>query len=129
MPTPEARKGTTGSSGQIAGRPITQSAPSTGPTRAPMPPITTMATTRTDSSGANVAAGVLLGSRVTSRHPASAAMPPDTANASSFMRVVEMVIAEADVGLSLTAMVERPMPVRRNCATTATHTMRNARHR
>ena len=129
MPTPDTRNGTTGSSGQIAGTPITHSAPSTGPTSAPMPPITTMATTRTDSSGANVAAGVLLGSSVTSRHPASAAIPPDTANARSFMRVVEMVIAAADVGLSRTAIIDRPMPVRRSCATTATHSDRNARHR
>ena len=80
MPTPDTRNGTMGSLGQIAGTPTTQSAPSTGPTSGlPSPPITTMATTRTDSSGANVIAGVLLGSSVTSRQPASAAMPPDTA--------------------------------------------------
>ena len=129
MPMPDTRNGTIGSLGQIAGTPITHSAPSTGPTIAPSPPITTMATTRTDSSGANVTAGVLLGNSVTSRHPASAAIPPETANATSFMRVEEMVIAAADVGLSLTAIVERPMPVRRNCATIATHAIRNARHR
>ena len=57
MPTPDTRKGTIGSSGQIAGTPTTHSAPSTGPTNAPSPPITTMATTFTDSSGANVTAG------------------------------------------------------------------------
>ena len=129
MPTPDTRKGTTGSSGQIAGMPITHSAPSTGPTSAPRPPITTMATTFTDSSGANVTAGVLLGSNVTSRHPASAAMPPDTANTNSFMRVVEMVMPAADAGLSRAAITDRPMPVRRNCATSATHASRNARHR
>ena len=90
MPTPDTRKGTIGSSGQTAGMPTTQSAPSTGPTSAPSPPITTMATTRHRLLGANVTLGVLLGSSVTSRQPASAAMPPDTANASNFMRVVEM---------------------------------------
>ena len=88
-----------------------------------------MATTRTDSSGANVIAGVLLGSSVTSRQPASAAMPPDTANASSFMCVVEMVMPAADAGLSRVAITDRPMPVRRSCATTATHAARKQRHR
>ncbi len=88
-----------------------------------------MATTRTDSSGANVIAGVLLGSSVTSRQPASAAMPPDTANASSFIRVVEMVMPAADAGLSRAAITERPMPVRRSCATTATLSASRKRHR
>ena len=54
---PTRGTGTIGSSGQIAGTPTTQSAPSTGPTSAPSPPITTMATTFTDSSGANVDRG------------------------------------------------------------------------
>ena len=109
--------------------PTTQSAPSTGPTSAPSPPITTMATTRTDSSGANVTAGVLLGNRVTSRQPASAAIPPETPNASNFIRVVEMVMPAADAGLSRAAITERAMPVRRNWATMATHAASNARHR
>ncbi len=57
-------------------------------------------------------------------------MPPDTANASSFMRVVEMVMPAADAGLSRTAITERPMPVRRSCASTRdAQRRRNARHR
>ena len=130
MPTPDTRKGTIGSLGQIAGMPTTQSAPSTGPTNAPEPadhhdgdhPHRLLRRERDRRACCS-------GSNVTSRQPASAAMPPDTANASSFMRVVETVMPAADAGLSRTAITERAMPVRRSWATIATHASRNARHR
>ena len=56
-------------------------------------------------------------------------MPPDTANAISFARVVDSVIASAERSLSRTAMIERPMPDRRICASTARHTARKNRQR
>ena len=46
--------------------------------------MTAIATSVTDSVVANVALGVLVGSDVTYSAPASAAMPPDSANATSF---------------------------------------------
>ena len=91
--------------------------------------MTAIATSVTDSVVANVALGVFVGSDVTYSAPASAAMPPDTANATSLARVADDVIASAERSLSRTAMIERPMPDRRSCASTARHTTRKPRHR
>ena len=49
-PTLDVNSGTRPLSGKNAGRPITHSAPSSGPTIEPMPPITTMPTSFSESS-------------------------------------------------------------------------------
>ena len=111
------------------GSPRTHSAPSTGPAIDPSPPITAVATTRRDSSGVNACVGVTCSRAVMSRHPASAAIPPDTVNEITLMRFGATVDAAAMSSLSRTAIIERPMPVRRIRATTTVDTKRTTRHR
>ena len=56
-------------------------------------------------------------------------MPPDTANATSLARVDDTVIDSAERSLSRTAMIDRPRPERRICASTARQSTRNPRHK
>ena len=84
----------------------------------PSPPITEMATMSSDSRGVKAVAVCTLGWSVTYRHPAKAAMPPDTAKAVSFMRRDDTVDASAASSFSRTAIMERPIPVFLRRATT-----------
>jgi hypothetical protein len=64
---------------------------------------------------------------VTNSAPANDAMPPDTANATSFMRLGDTVLAAAASSLSRTAIIERPIPLRRTRAITTVMTAMIAR--
>ena len=59
--------------------------------------------------------------------PASAAMPPDNANDMILIRLGATVDAAAMSWLSRTAIIERPIPVRRSRETTSVVTMRTPR--
>ena len=111
------------------GSPRTHSAPTIGPAIEPSPPMTAVATTRSDSSGANACVGVTCSRTVTSRQPPSAAIPPEIANDSTLIRFGATVDAAAMSSLSRTAIIERPIPVRRSRATTSVVIASTPRHR
>ena len=123
------RSWTSSTSPKATGRPRTNRAPMIGPATDPMPPITAVAIMRSEPSVVKVAAGFSSTRRVMNRAPAKAAMPPERAKATSFMRVDEMVEAAAMSSFSLTAIIERPRPVRRTRAMTAVIRPRQARQR
>ena len=120
---------TCGVSLKSTGRPRTQSAPITGPAIDPSPPITAVATTRNDSSGPKACVGVTCSRTVMSRQPPSAAIPPEIANERTFSRLGATVDAAAMSSFSRMAIIERPMPVRRNRATTIVVSARTPTHR
>ena len=91
--------------------------PSTAPVTEDKPPTTETARTRSDSSGAKYSGSCVVCPAAKSP-PASAATPPDSANAMSLARVGDTVYAAAFVSLSRTASSDRPMPVRRKWLTT-----------
>ena len=105
------------------------SAPITGPAIEPRPPITAVATTRIDCSGVNAWVGVTVSCAVMSSVPASAAMPPDSANDMILIRLGDTVDAAAMSWLSRTAIIERPIPVRLRRETTSVVTMSTPRQR
>ncbi len=86
-------------------------------------------TSRSELSGSNVDVGCTNSRAVTNKQPENAAMPPEIANADSFMRVADTVDAAAISSLSRTAIIERPMPVRRSRAVIIAIRNRQARHR
>ena len=98
--------------------PFTQRVPKIGPAMEPRPPMTAMATMSSDSRGVKAVAVCTLGWSVTYKHPANAAIPPETAKAVSFMRREDTVEASAASSFSRTAIMERPMPVFLRRATT-----------
>ena len=77
---------TVSESPQSAGRPTTYTAPRIAPGTEPRPPMTTIATTCSEICGPNVVVPTWMSSPA-SRPPASAAMPPPSANAVSFATV------------------------------------------
>ena len=100
--------------------------------RAPLiddsPPITAIATTRSDSSGGNALGAELhLHARRAARRPARRARPRRRTR-SSFVRVGEIVNAAAPRSLSRTARSERPTPLRRMRPSTTAATTSAPRH-
>ena len=83
----DVNSGTSSLSGKNAGRPITQSAPRTGPTTEPSPPITTIDTSCSESSTRKKRSvnGTDLRPSPASSAPPMPAMPPASANAISFV--------------------------------------------
>ena len=119
----DVNSGTSWLSGQNAGSPMTHNAPTTAPERLPSPPITTMAINRSESStrknrsdGPNVR---LTAPRST---PPSPATNPPNANAISFARAGDTVIAAAASSFSRTPTIMRPIPVRLRCETSSSTT-------
>ena len=110
------------------GRPMTHSAPRTGPITEPSPPITAMVTTLIDVSTGNDVTPNWTNSPAKSP-PASPQMAPEIANAVSFARAGTTVNAAAERSLSRVAITERPMPLLRSLVTTAIAITNAARHR
>ena len=125
MPTPLANSWSCWLPSKTVGMPTITIVPSTAPVTDESPPTTETASTRSDSLGREVV-GKLVVWPAANRPPASAATPPESANAISFARVGDTVYAAALVSLSRTASSDRPMPVRRKCVTTQDHEQRDA---
>ena len=86
-PTLDVSRGTSSLPGKNAGSPTTHSAPRMGPAMEPRPPITTIATSRSESSTPKYVVSGTLCSDPASSAPASPAIPPASANVRSFTRV------------------------------------------
>ena len=118
-PMLDANSGMTSLSGKSPGRPTTHSDPMTGPAIVPRPPITAMATrsrefctwNRRSVSGTDPIAPA-------SSAPPRPAMAPESVKATIFVRKGDTVAAAALSGLSRTAIVVRPIPLRRRRAIT-----------
>ena len=89
--------------------------------------MTAMATTRSDSSGENAVGPNCTRSPAMSP-PAKPASAPETANATSFIRMGDTVNAAALCSLSRTAISDRPTPLRRMRLTKMAHRHSTARH-
>ncbi len=114
----DVNSGTSVLLGQNEGRPMTHSAPTTAPERLPSPPITTIAISRIESSTRkNRSDGPNVRFTAPSSTPPRPAMNPPIANARSFARAGETVIADAASSFSRTPTIMRPMPVRFRCPT------------
>ena len=87
-PMLEVNRGTRSLSGQKAGRPTTQRAPTTGPMRVPSPPMTTIDTSRSESVIWNRRSVYgMFWTRPPRRAPPRPAIPPASEKARSFVRV------------------------------------------
>ena len=121
-PTLDVSSGTRSLVGKNAGSPMTHSAPRIGPATEPRPPITTIATSVSESSTPKNCCNGTLCSEPASSAPARPAIPPASANVRSFTHVGSTVYPDAPSGLSRTPIVVRPMPVRRSRAVITTAT-------
>ena len=87
----EVSSGTRSLSGKKAGRPMTHGAPSTGPATEPRPPMTTIATSMSESATVKNRSLGTPCRLAASSEPPTAARPPARAKARSFARVVDTV--------------------------------------
>ena len=87
----EVRRGTMSLSGKNAGSPMTHAAPRTVPDTEPRPPMTTIATSMSESVTVKTRSLGTPCRLAASKEPPTAARPPARAKARSFVRVFDTV--------------------------------------